>query len=107
MTDPIPASEIEAIRGRHEVEEDGWGGSFWPAVAGVAHEDRSTLLRALDAATEENGRLREAAKRVATNLGSIRFNLGQGVSVPDKAGWDRMTTDMETVLRAALKEPGQ
>jgi hypothetical protein len=54
--------ELEAIRARHEVEEDGWGGSFWPAVAGVAHQDRATLLRLLDAARAELAEVANAAE---------------------------------------------
>ena len=61
--------ELEAIRARHEVEEDGWGGSFWPAVAGVAHEDRATLLRALDAEREARVKAEEAlAKRLEPDM---------------------------------------
>jgi hypothetical protein len=47
--------------------------------------------------------MRAAARRVATDLGNIRFNLQQGVDVPNRDAWMRMTADMEGVLRAALK----
>jgi hypothetical protein len=55
MTDPIPASEIEAIRTRYEDDaRDGVspGSAFWQG-----HLDVGSLLRALDAATEENARI--------------------------------------------------
>lgn len=67
MTDPIPASEIEAIRGRHEAvvsTSDKW---LVLEIARQAHADRATLLRALDAAAEENARLRQALQAIVDN----------------------------------------
>jgi histidinol-phosphate/aromatic aminotransferase/cobyric acid decarboxylase-like protein len=60
MTDPIPASEIEAIRER----ADQWSAKGGSVFMREVLNDRATLLRALDAATEENARLREALSGV-------------------------------------------
>jgi hypothetical protein len=66
--------ELEAIRARHEVTEHDW----WPAAAGVAHADRATLLRLLDAAREENARREkrdDLARRVLLEKGDAEHFL--------------------------------
>ena len=93
--------ELEAIRARHEVTEHDW----WPAAAGVAHADRATLLRLLDAAREELREVKEAASETLEWLQDPKLNTwpymanrGPGTFYPD-------LNKHTNRLAAALKEP--
>jgi hypothetical protein len=136
MTDPIPASEIEQIRGRHINKHD--DPDFSESDGYDAHNDRWTLLRALDAATEENAGLRSAHIQVAmllhfalvhdearegplgsltgTHASNAWCELPEGIrsmfpsiretAAKVKAG-ERVASVPFDPRRAALKEPGQ
>jgi hypothetical protein len=106
MTDPIPASEIEAIRGRRaRIERDPhFYNYYW---AEQSHKDGATLLRALDAMAEENARMRHVAYTATTGtltLISILIN-----NLPPRSINDAIRTkiaELEAVAQT-LKEPGQ
>jgi hypothetical protein len=105
MTDPIPASEIEQIRGRHINKHD--DPDFSESDGYDAHNDRWTLLRALDAATEENARLRSAFFVNENGVGRmLRFLAESGHRVDPIVMSSAVGLYVETMSRAALKEPG-
>ena len=121
--EPIPASEIEAIRGRHEADDkvrQYLGFLDAPSAlkaARAAHADRATLLRALDAMAEENAELKQCviafcgphAARYGEELGLGKDTLHpQHYDLLERCGARLVDFKRgELPARAALKEPGQ
>jgi hypothetical protein len=95
--------EITAIRQWHDKPEP-----FRYGYTEEGHEHVGTLLRALDAATEENARLREALKPFAEARLESWGQRTQGVGDYLTRVWINTAPNVAVSnARAALKEPGQ
>ena len=102
---------IEEIRARHEADKKTivWESDYGPTLI-AARIDRATLLRALDAATEENAMLNRAVSEISLGVQSgvdLQTSIDRLVKIARDASKPVVDNEAPSTERAALKEPGQ
>jgi hypothetical protein len=112
MTDPIPASEIEAIRANNKRDLDMYDGDLKPVPRQIT--ECATLLRALDALAEENARFWADAMRYnylrERDLDTLQKGGVFAGMTPKNVVLNGANLDHEVdaaIALDALKEPGQ